>query len=316
MKRRQAIVAGLVVGVLASAGVMAAAAGKAPVRGHARPVGPALAPDTGAGELLIAVVGGVFASREEAEAANETLVFGDLQGYYVVPVAQFQGFRQQVGEPGDFALVSAFRTEEGAREFADLAASFGNAGGDPARAGAEPRRPLRGSGSGGGPGRHGSPARSGGGVAPVTAVRNAAAFVSSVLTLVACGGGAATQTSPTADRTACEVRFVTPEGFERTETFEEPYPDRVGVRLGWVDDEGRELHAFAGIPGEFGEGLPDAGTVELAAGGTGRLAGGVHEVWVLSWNEGGTCDPRVILGRGLDRRGFLELLRRAGVAAP
>jgi hypothetical protein len=76
------------------------------------------------------------------------------------------------------------------------------------------------------------------------------------------------------------------------------------------------LHAFAGIPGEFGEGLPDAGTVELVGGGTGRLAGGVHEVWVLSWAEGGTCDPRVILGRGFDRRGFLELLRRAGVAAP
>jgi len=30
----------------------------------------------------------------------------------VVPVAQFQGFRQEVGEPGDFALVSAFRTED------------------------------------------------------------------------------------------------------------------------------------------------------------------------------------------------------------
>jgi hypothetical protein len=57
-------------------------------------------------------VGGVFPSRTEAEAANGTLVFGDLQGYYVVPVAQFQGFRQQVGEPGDFALVSVFRTEE------------------------------------------------------------------------------------------------------------------------------------------------------------------------------------------------------------
>ena len=126
MKRRQAIVAGLVVGVLASAGVMAAAAGSTPVRGRVRPVGPALAPDNGAGELLIAVVGGVFPSRPEAEAANEALVFGDLQGYYVVPVAQFQGFRQQTGEPGDFALVSAFRTEEGARAFADLAASFGN----------------------------------------------------------------------------------------------------------------------------------------------------------------------------------------------
>ena len=127
MKRRQAIVAGLVVGVVASAGVMAAAAGKAPVRGRVRPVDPALAPDNGAGELLIAVVGGVFPSRQEAEAANEALVFGDLQGYYVVPVAQFQGFRQQTGEPGDFALVSAFRTEEGAWAFADLAASFGNA---------------------------------------------------------------------------------------------------------------------------------------------------------------------------------------------
>ena len=127
MKRRQAIVAGLVVGVLASAGVMAAAAGKAPVRRRVRSVGPALAPDNGAGELLIAVVGGVFPSRQEAEAANETLVFGDLQGYFVVPVAQFQGFRQQVGEPGDFALVSAFRTEEGALAFADLAGTFGNA---------------------------------------------------------------------------------------------------------------------------------------------------------------------------------------------
>jgi len=127
MKRRQAIVAGRGVGVLASAGVMAAAAGKAPVRGRVRSVGPALAPDNGAGELLIAVVGGVFPSRQEAEAANETLVFGDLQGYFVVPVAQFQGFRQQVGEPGDFALVSAFRTEEGALAFADLAATFGNA---------------------------------------------------------------------------------------------------------------------------------------------------------------------------------------------
>ena len=126
MKRKHAIVAGLVVGVLASAGVMAAAAGKAPVRGNGRPIAPALAPDNGAGELLIAVVGGVFPSRQEAEAANETLAFGDLQGYYVVPVAQFQGFRQEVGEPGDFALVSAFRTEEGAEAFAELAATFGN----------------------------------------------------------------------------------------------------------------------------------------------------------------------------------------------
>ena len=126
MKRRQAIVVGLVVGVTASVGVIAGAAGRAPARlPNGRSVGPMVPADTGAGELLLAVVGGVFSSRPEAEAANAALAFGDLQGYYVVPVAQFQGFRQEVGEPGEFALVSAFRTEEGAQAFAELAAMLG-----------------------------------------------------------------------------------------------------------------------------------------------------------------------------------------------
>src|SRR4029453_2188203 len=125
MKRRQAIVVGLVAGVMASAGVIAAA-GKAPVeQPHGAPVGPMVRADTGAGELLLAVGGGFFWSRREAEAANEALAFGDLQGYYVVPIAQFQGFRQQVGQPGEFALVSAFRTEEGAQAFVELAATLG-----------------------------------------------------------------------------------------------------------------------------------------------------------------------------------------------
>ena len=127
MKRRHAIVAGLAAGVMASAGVLAAAARTAPnPQPYARPIGPAMASDTGAGELLIAVIGGVFPSRQEADTANASLVFGDLQGYYVVPVAQFQGFQQDLGEPGDFALVSVFRTEEGANAFAELAATFGN----------------------------------------------------------------------------------------------------------------------------------------------------------------------------------------------
>jgi hypothetical protein len=126
MKRRQAIVVGLVVGVTASAGVIASAAGRAPVRlPNGPPIGPVVPADSGAGELLLAVVGGVFSSRPEAEAANAALAFGDLQGYYVVPVAQFQGFRQEVGEPGEFALVSAFRTDEGAQAFAELAAMLG-----------------------------------------------------------------------------------------------------------------------------------------------------------------------------------------------
>jgi len=127
MKRRHAIVAGLAAGVMVSAGVLAAAARTAPnLQPYGRPIGPAMASDTGAGELLVAVIGGVFDDRREAEAANEAMSFGDLQGYYVVPVAQFQGFKQQVGEPGEFGLVSVFRTEEGANAFVELAAAFGN----------------------------------------------------------------------------------------------------------------------------------------------------------------------------------------------
>ena len=127
MHRTIAIVAGLAAGVLASIGIMAVTARTAP---ESTPFGPAVGPsirsDTGAGELLLVVVGGVYPSRMDAEVANAAMPFGDLQGYYVVPVGQFQGFRQGTWEPGNFALVSAFRTEEGAREFVELAASFGH----------------------------------------------------------------------------------------------------------------------------------------------------------------------------------------------
>ena len=127
MKRAHVMIAGLTVGVMVAIGLMAATARTAPApRPFDRPSGPALPVDTGAGELLLAVVGGVYPTRAEAERANDAMPFGDLQGYYVVPVGQFQGFDQQVGEPGDFALVSVFRTEEGAEAFVDLAAGFGN----------------------------------------------------------------------------------------------------------------------------------------------------------------------------------------------
>ena len=127
MKRTHVTIAGLTAGVLVAIGLMAVTARTAPApRPNARSVGPAIARDTGAGELLLVAVGGVYRTRAEAERANETISFGDLQGYYVVPVGQFQGFAQQVGEPGDFALVTAFRTEDGAQDFVELAGAFGS----------------------------------------------------------------------------------------------------------------------------------------------------------------------------------------------
>jgi hypothetical protein len=126
MKRWIVVIVGFLAVVFAAGAVTAATALTAPAPQVPDPrIGPNAPLDTGAGELLLVVLGGVYGSREEAEAANESMVFGDMAGYYVVPVAQFQGFREQIGNPGDFALVSVFRTEEGARAFMDLATSFG-----------------------------------------------------------------------------------------------------------------------------------------------------------------------------------------------
>lgn len=126
MRFKTKIGVGLALG-LATVAALATAALTAPEpQPYGPPVGPTMPRDTGEDEFLVVVVGGVYQTRAEAEEANATMAFGDVQGYYLVPVAQFQGFEQQVGEPGDFALVSAFRTEAGAQEFADMAAAFGH----------------------------------------------------------------------------------------------------------------------------------------------------------------------------------------------
>jgi len=123
------------------------------------------------------------------------------------------------------------------------------------------------------------------------------------------GGCAAPEEPPV----VCNVRFAAPAGFEPLEPFEERYADHVGVRLGFRDDRRREFHVFAGIPGEFGEGLPAAGSMGLTEGRSGDLAGRVH-VWVLTWEEGGPCDPRAVLGTGFSRTEFQAVLVDAGLA--
>lgn len=126
MKRTIALATGLALGVLAGIVLIAAVGRTAPEpRPYGPPIGPSMAEDSGAGEMLLVVLGGTYATRAEAVAAEAAMPFGDLQGYYVVPVGQFQGFRDQVAEAGDFALVSVFRTIEGAQDFVTLANSFG-----------------------------------------------------------------------------------------------------------------------------------------------------------------------------------------------
>lgn len=149
-----------------------------------------------------------------------------------------------------------------------------------------------------------------------TAAVGGLAFAVLALTaLVSCRPGKDVAPSePAGSVPRCEVAVRAPAGFRALRAFLEEYPDHVGVRVGFRDRRGRELHAFAGIPGEFGEGLAAAGKVRLAPGRTGLLSGS-ERVWVVEWNEGGRCDPRAALGTGFGREGFLEVLREAGIAA-
>jgi hypothetical protein len=140
-------------------------------------------------------------------------------------------------------------------------------------------------------------------------VRRALVIVVAAAAACTVGGSDTPKRSPV----VCDVRFAAPSGFAPLEPFEEEYADHVGVRLGFRDDRRRELHVFAGIPGEFGEGLPAAGEVPLTEGRTGLLAGR-EEIWVVTWEEGDLCDPRSVLANGFARPAFLDALGEMGLA--
>ncbi|MEX1046976.1 MAG: hypothetical protein WD757_00785 [Actinomycetota bacterium] len=82
---------------------------------------PSVPEDLGQEERLLLVVAGVYGSREEAETANEQFSFGDVQGFYPVQMGQFMGLADEIPGSGGWALVSAFRTREGAEDFAEIA---------------------------------------------------------------------------------------------------------------------------------------------------------------------------------------------------
>jgi hypothetical protein len=130
-----------------------------------------------------------------------------------------------------------------------------------------------------------------------------------VLVLAGCTGSEPDEPD---DRPVCEVRFAAPTGFAPLDSFEEEYPDHVGVRLGFRDPQGREFHVLAGIPGEIGEGLPTAGELELTEGRTAELVGR-DDVWIVIWDEDDRCDPRAVIGNGFTRETFEEALVDAGL---
>jgi hypothetical protein len=135
---------------------------------------------------------------------------------------------------------------------------------------------------------------------------------------VACGGGrgpggAATTAPITPDEImTCEPGFSHIAGFDQTERSEDPYVDHVGIRLDLEDADHHEIHYFAGIPGEFGEGLPANELVTVAVGLQASLLG-KETRWVLAWDASGPCGRRAVLGDGLTHDEFLETIRSAGI---
>jgi hypothetical protein len=129
LRRSKIVVLGLIAAAAGGLAAVAYARGDSlpPVAG---PTNPSLAQqgvlwhgkDLGEGERILLVVGGSFPTREAAELANEGILFGDLQGYYVAQTDQFAGLRDFLGTAADdFVLVTAFRTVVGAQEFLMLA---------------------------------------------------------------------------------------------------------------------------------------------------------------------------------------------------
>jgi hypothetical protein len=135
----------------------------------------------------------------------------------------------------------------------------------------------------------------------------------SLVTTIAAAGPACSRSGvpPDAGPSRCDVGLSVPDGFRVTGGIEDPYRDRIGVRIDLRADDGRELHYFAGIPGEFGEGLPERGSIDVRDGETGHLVGD-GTTWVLAWGSGKPCAPVVVLANGMERREFMDVLRQAG----
>ncbi len=90
MRRAIAIGIGLLLGAMAGVAVLAvaghgAAATPAGPPGMFDPSVPQIPADPGVGERLLLVVGGMYPTEQQAEAANAQMSFGDVQGYYLVP---------------------------------------------------------------------------------------------------------------------------------------------------------------------------------------------------------------------------------------
>jgi len=110
----------------------------------------------------------------------------------------------------------------------------------------------------------------------------------------------------------CTGDAPTPAGFRVSGRERVPQPGHVGTRIVMTDGWGRALHYEIGIAGEFAEGTTPRGPVTVLGGYEAQMYG-AGSVWTVIWEEGGSCGDRVVIGNGISRRGFVEVMSEAGV---
>lgn len=130
MKKLSIVIVSVALGVVALVGIQSMIGATEPASqigppALSAPDVPSQRPDLGLGERLILVVGGVYPTQSEAEQANALLHFGEMQGFYVDQIGNFAGLQSTVPQQGAWALVSAFRTRDGADQFAQMARQAG-----------------------------------------------------------------------------------------------------------------------------------------------------------------------------------------------
>lgn len=103
-----------------------------------------------------------------------------------------------------------------------------------------------------------------------------------------------------------------PAGFVLVGQRERRYTDHVGVHQTLRAPDGRRLDYLLGVTGETGEGLPLEAMLLVVSGAEGRLLGRGGR-WVLTWDAPEPCVQNTVVGNGMTRREFLDVLRGAGV---
>jgi hypothetical protein len=112
---------------------------------------------------------------------------------------------------------------------------------------------------------------------------------------------------PVPKETICRIALETPAEFRPAGRQRIPDTNRVAVRETYRSSRGQTLTLFAGVRGEFGEGMRFYGRVSRETG-TARLYGKGSN-WVLIWRSPGPCGPRAVIGERFSRAGFLDVLR-------